>query len=936
MRTASILLFNHVDDAWEDGLRGWLEEGSKAALTGRKIWMVCRSFVQANWLRRRFVESGGMLMGIRFLDLRRLRHELCLRAGLKVPAFGRETLSLFLQAEANETSVSSAFAGQVLEALDELVESGWRDRYGDEAVLGLLQLPQSLRQPVRKILDSLLWRPNVDRILREKALSVPGLCIGFFGLDANALAQQDLLAAAAGAADEAHFWVAQPFVSESVFSAWIERLEAHLQAAVTVAASEGITRPYDELVSQFVYPGQTPVNLPRIVRTERWADQARAVVALVKDEFARGARNIAVALPESSPSGPAVIAALISAGLDVSDEFRSNEPLDHSSQVHRWLADWAAGQQTPEKLLEFFYLLGRGPNSYGRFREYLLKRFDERQTRSLRGLFPADAPYRWAIALLDFAPVWPAAAPWRELDAKWRETLGAFQAFVGDHQPFLRPIRVSLEPLQPNWDEIREFFGDRSVSSALFLRFISESLSETGRTAYPGASHRYAPIVVSTLERLHATSWDALILPDGVADLWTRLATIDSLLGQEFRRSAREAGLLLLTRHDEALLREDTILQLLLHARRSANICFYTREESGDPVDANRFVTFLTRSLDGPVQVFEPAEMSVAGSFPELTIVRRSRLDPTIGFDQYLFNFRDLDLMPSTWPGSALETVIAAPGTFALRTLFGSERSWDKRFLRDENRALGNLVHRLIYEVLKNPLGELFRNDLSELRQNRTLAACVGPNAYRVMAKLVLNLNPPTDDLWWASLVAKAIYLTECMLGEVTELQKKFAYGVTELSTGEIDIRVPELRLKGRFDLLLSDADRIAGANTAIVDFKTTNTLQRYDADSGQGFQLVAYGLMVKELGAASCAQIVAHSSRAKELSTNKVQEAIEAKLEELSWMQKKNCFGHASLLREEYGIREKLPLATLPIPAWVLEKKRVVTLNNRERAGTP
>ncbi|MBV8814557.1 MAG: hypothetical protein JO271_08710, partial [Verrucomicrobia bacterium] len=56
-------------------------------------------------------------------------------------------------------------------------------------------------------------------------------------------------------------------------------------------------------------------------------------------------------------------------------------------------------------------------------------------------------------------------------------------------------------------------------------------------------------------------------------------------------------------------------------------------------------------------------------------------------------------------------------------------------------------------------------------------------------------------------------------------------------------------------------------------------------------------------------------------------QEAIEAKLEELSWMQKKNCFGHASLLREEYGIREKLPLATLPIPAWVLEKKRVITL---------
>ena len=51
----SIQLFNHVDDAWADGLRAWLEAGSEAALSGQKVWMVCRSFVQANWLRRQFL-----------------------------------------------------------------------------------------------------------------------------------------------------------------------------------------------------------------------------------------------------------------------------------------------------------------------------------------------------------------------------------------------------------------------------------------------------------------------------------------------------------------------------------------------------------------------------------------------------------------------------------------------------------------------------------------------------------------------------------------------------------------------------------------------------------------------------------------------------------------------------------------------------------------
>ena len=88
----TIHLFNHVDDAWEDDLRAWLEAGTKAALSGEKIWLVCRSFLQANWLRRRAMEERKAIVGVRFLDLRRLRRELCLRAGLPTPSFGRETL----------------------------------------------------------------------------------------------------------------------------------------------------------------------------------------------------------------------------------------------------------------------------------------------------------------------------------------------------------------------------------------------------------------------------------------------------------------------------------------------------------------------------------------------------------------------------------------------------------------------------------------------------------------------------------------------------------------------------------------------------------------------------------------------------------------------------------------------------------------------------
>src|SRR4051812_15510307 len=110
MASVSLQLFSHVDDVWEHDVRAWLEAGTKAALSGQKVWMVCRSFLQANWLRRRAMEERRPIVGVRFLDLRRLRRELCLHAGLPTPSFGRETLSLLLRARMGKTEASSALA----------------------------------------------------------------------------------------------------------------------------------------------------------------------------------------------------------------------------------------------------------------------------------------------------------------------------------------------------------------------------------------------------------------------------------------------------------------------------------------------------------------------------------------------------------------------------------------------------------------------------------------------------------------------------------------------------------------------------------------------------------------------------------------------------------------------------------------------------------
>ncbi|MBV8214316.1 MAG: PD-(D/E)XK nuclease family protein [Verrucomicrobia bacterium] len=921
----SIQLFNHVDDAWSDGLRDWLETGSEAALSGQKVWMVCRSFVQANWLRRRFLEEAKTLMGVRFLDLRRLRRELCLRAGLPTPSFGRETLSLILRANMTEAEAASAYAGQLLDALDNLAACGWLDRFGADTAMNVLHVTQSLRPAVREIIASLLWRPRVDQALVETNIRIPKLRLGFFGLDAQSLDQQALIAAALSASEQAYFWVAQPLVGQDIFMRWIERLETRLHATVSVAASQGERRPYEDLVSQFVYPTKPPETVPKLIRGARWSDQVRAVVAVVQEEFGRDRRDIAIAIPQGSPSGAAIVEALIAVGIPVSDEFRSNAILASSERVHRWLANWVVGPRTPEKLLQLVNLLAHGPDSYGRFRDYLLRQFDDRQTRLVAELLPVEGGYRWIRELVEFGPDWPEKGSWKQLDAKWSDTAIQFQEFLNQHRSFLRPVRISLEPLQPNWDEIGNALGDLVISSGLFLRFVFDSFSAPSRIGHREASHRYAPVVVSTPEQLHATSWDAVILVDGIGDLWTRPVEQDSLLSQEFRTRARGEGFLLPTIQDHASLREDAILQLIQHGRSSVTLCGYAKEESGEEVDANRFVTFIEHSLGAVPRWFELADTEPVNLFPLLGKIRRERCDPEHGFDEYLFDFSSLDLKADAWSASELQKAIAAPGTFAFRQLFGVRRTWDRRFERDGRRTLGTTLHNLMKVILRHPLGDLFKEDLGDLRQSSGLKESRGPNAYRYITKIALGWNLPTEDAWWKSIIAKAAHLVEGMSQKLTDRLEDFPYGISEYSSG--DKIVPELQLflKGRFDLLLANVDHIDGADIVIIDFKTTNSIRRFNADTGEGFQIVAYTLLAKVLGAAHCAQFVFTPASAKELDLNNGADEIIAKLNELSWMQETHCFGHAPLLRQEFAINEAMPLATLTIPVWVLRKKRAL-----------
>src|ERR1700746_323130 len=136
-------LFNHARDAWEYNLADWLEHCSRECLSGKEVWFVTGSYMQANWLRRQALSEGKTLFGVQFFDIRLLRQHLCQLFGLPSPSFGHETLRILLEAAALENEYTAT--SSLLDALDELASCGWLAANDLAAAFRLLRVPENLK-----------------------------------------------------------------------------------------------------------------------------------------------------------------------------------------------------------------------------------------------------------------------------------------------------------------------------------------------------------------------------------------------------------------------------------------------------------------------------------------------------------------------------------------------------------------------------------------------------------------------------------------------------------------------------------------------------------------------------------------------------------------------------------------------------------------------
>src|SRR5581483_204745 len=237
------------------------------------------------------------------------------------------------------------------------------------------------------------------------------------------------------------------------------------------------------------------------------------------------------------------------------------------------------------------------------------------------------------------------------------------------------------------------------------------------------------------------------------------------------------------------------------------------------------------------------------GEREHLENVHTCRNNPTIPFDKYLFNFGESQFSAQSWSAAKLDEALTCPATFALREIFHTESLRDTAWKRSESTVVGSHTHAWLARALDG--SEDFK-PLPPRNFNAELDAEISASLQR-LRDYYAHENLPLP-IWWETCLRKAAWIARRCLASIAEIDGKWFFAMEKRMRQEVCADAAKLRLKGRFDFVLSDRAAFQDARMQIVDFKTGKSDPPTLATlaKGNGFQFAAYFLMAKDAGAAS------------------------------------------------------------------------------------
>ena len=1041
----SLNAYQTLEDAWTGGVEAWCRAASGFVLNGGRAWLVTVSDGQANWVKRRLLRAGVPLFGVQFLDARALRRELCQWFGLPARTLGQETLEFLLRlralAAAGEGSprcgAVARHPGTCLAALDDYAAAGWLHEPGllDEI------LPEELAEFLPELRRLGAWTPEIDRELRREAESrrrksedgrihhrdtetgkdgegeqerrretentqqVGKLSVCVFGWDAGWWPRFDLMRAAAWAADAAYVFAPSPRgTSEGVQQGWMEACEEAFSEAFEACEASGFVGAQAALAGRLegtdldAATDEERPAAPELLTGEDGEDLAALTVDFVarwlveaekESEGAAGQRMVLLC-PRRTPTAVTVVRALAAAGISVEDELGEIAEPGLAVQIQRAILEYQQDRNGLDGLLTLVELLNQHAAESGvdgkatvlrevfpldpvEVRRVLHGAFAEVQHHDAGALCHAAAFARAEVGkplrrLITHLEAWPETLPWGEALRRWGEGLAG--------------LDVSIDSLEPLWSQLQSLVVPDPVPAAAFFEYLSRVLACSPARRPAGSAHRFARVVVTTLEGAAGQSWDGVVLLDSNEGQWPLYPAENPFFDDAVRarfnvrrtefdgREGEERPHHLLTSADRAQLEHFRFLETLENCTGPLAFGSLTR----DAVDAGRelypnewllrclvesdasgaqdeaLLERWRRSLRKVVRAGQPLAPTERA---QLELVHRRRRDPEVPFDEYFFNFQALtgpDELPwaEAWSAGELDAAWNQPATFAMAQVFAALPWRDKArgLVRGESWMVGRLVHQWVPAALGlSKEARRFGAEDWQRAFNQGLARVRGETEASLHNSLGAGKREKNGaaelNLWWQGVLRKAHRATHRCLEALAELamsdgQAERWVSVERNFRGELATGDGLLRLRARCDLVLLDRPEMAGANCQLIDIRTgaapgSGPLTLAKAQTGKGLGLAALVSMARAEGAnAHGTQAgVIHPERSNfALVDEESAPMLQPALDLLAREQGTLVFGQRGAVVDEsgHGSVENLPLATTPVDPAVLAQKGRLT----------
>jgi hypothetical protein len=220
---------------------------------------------------------------------------------------------------------------------------------------------------------------------------------------------------------------------------------------------------------------------------------------------------------------------------------------------------------------------------------------------------------------------------------------------------------------------------------------------------------------------------------------------------------------------------------------------------------------------------------------------------------------------------------------------------------------VGTLVHEWI-RVLVSKQGEAQVRDVEEL--------------------LKKQYWPPQslNSLWWKTVFELSRWATDSCYKQVKPYLTAADVRTEFPCEGTLETPAGLLRVKGRMDLISRDRAEWKDAHGTIIDFKTGKQQVPTSARlaSGEGMQFGAYLVLALTQGAQQVTlRCLSPRLISQRVLTAEHESAARQGLALVAQLQQSRCFGRSPAGSGEYKRTEALPMATLPVDADTLKRKR-------------